>query len=462
VFRPELDADGGGSTVPDARVPDLAAAVVGSGPAGFYTAAALLGRPDLSVRVDMFERLPTPWGLVRAGVAPDHPKIKSIATLFARTATHERFRFFGNVDIGKHIGRDELLDRYDVVVYCVGAPADRALGIPGEQLSGVLGARDFVGWYNGHPDYRDLSINLAVRRAVVIGNGNVALDVARVLVTPPDRLAATDIADHALEALRGSLIREVVIVGRRGPAQAAFTSPELRELAELTGAAVLVDPAQVASIDVERLPHVPRHNLQILRDFAQLRPVNGSRRVSLRFLTAPIEIRGTDRVESIVLGRTELDAEGHAVDTGEREDLPAGLVLRAAGYRGVPVAGVPFDDAAGVIPHRDGRVEGGEREYVAGWIKRGPTGIIGTNKKDAVDTVHTLVADLPSDPALSRAVDPDVVESWLRERQPDLVDLAGWAAIDAAEREAGARQGRPRVKLCTWADLLAAARQVRV
>jgi ferredoxin--NADP+ reductase len=448
--------------VPDPRLPDLAAAVVGSGPAGFYTAAALLGLPDRNVRVDMFERLPTPWGLVRAGVAPDHPKIKSISALFARTATHERFRFFGNIEGGMHVGRDELLDRYAVIVYCVGAPADRALGIPGEQLPGVLGARDFVGWYNGHPDFRDLSMDLAVRRAVVIGNGNVALDVARVLATPPDRLAATDIADHALEALRGSLIRDVVIIGRRGPAQATFTSPELRELADLTGAAVLVDPAQVTSIDAESLPHVPRHNLQILRDYARSRPVNGSRRVTLRFLTAPIEIRGAGRVESIVLGRTELDSAGRAVDTGEREDLPAGLVLRAAGYRGVRVVGVPYDDAAGVIPHRGGRVEGGEREYVAGWIKRGPTGIIGTNKKDAVDTVHTLAADLAAAPTPSRATEPDVVESWLRERQPDLVDLAGWAAIDAADRAAGDRQGRPRVKLCTWPDLLAAARSVRV
>lgn len=448
--------------MPDPRVPDLAAAVIGSGPAGFYTAAALLGLPDRNVRVDMFERLPTPWGLVRAGVAPDHPKIKSIAALFARTASHERFRFFGNVEVGRHVSRDDLLARYDVVVYCVGAPADRALGIPGERLPGVIGARDFVGWYNGHPDFRDLTVDLDVHRAVVIGNGNVALDVARVLATPPDRLAATDIGDHALDALRGSLIHEVVVIGRRGPAQATFTTPELRELAELTGAAVLVDPVQVASVDDEGLPHVPRHNLQILREYAGIRPVNGGRRVALRFFTSPIEIHGDDRVESIVLGRTELDARGRAVNTGERQTLSTGLVLRAAGYRGVAVPGVPFDEAGGIIPNRDGRVDGGDREYVAGWIKRGPTGIIGTNKKDAVDTVHTLVADLAAHPAPSRAVEPGAVESWLRERQPELIDLEGWAAIDAAELAAGERQGRPRVKLCTWEELLAAARTVRV
>lgn len=448
--------------MPDPRTTDLAAAVVGSGPAGFYTAAALLELPGRPVRVDMYERLPTPWGLVRAGVAPDHPKIKSISALFGRTAAHERFRFFGNVEVGRHIGRDDLLDRYDLVVYCVGAPADRALGIPGEHLPGVLGARDFVGWYNGHPDFRDLTVDVATYRAVVVGNGNVALDVARVLATPPDRLAATDIADHALEALRGSLIQEVVVIGRRGPAQAAFTTPELRELADLTGAAVLVDPAQLTSIDDATLPHVTRHNLEILRDYARIRPVNGGRRIALRFLTSPIEMRGTGEVESIVLGRNELVADGRAVDTRDRQTVSAGLVLRAVGYRGVAVPGVPFDEAAGVIPNQDGRVIGGDREYVAGWIKRGPTGIIGTNKKDAVNTVHTLAADLAARPTSSLAARPDAVESWLRSRQPELIDLDGWAAIDAAERAAGEQQGRPRVKLCTWQELLAAARTVRV
>ncbi len=448
--------------MPDPDVPDLAAAVIGSGPAGFYTAAALLGLPDRNVRVDMFERLPTPWGLVRAGVAPDHPKIKSIAALFARTAAHERFRFFGNVEVGIHVDRAELLARYDVLVYCVGAPADRALDIPGEDLPGVVGAGDFVGWYNGHPDFRDVTIDVGTERAIVIGNGNVALDVARILATPPDRLATTDIADHALDALRGSRIREVVVLGRRGPGQAAFTSPELRELAELTGAAVVVDPAQLAGVDEVHLPHVPRHNLQILHDYAAVRPVNGGRRVVLRFLTSPTEVRGRDRVESIVLAHNVLDADGRAIDTGEREVVPVGLVLRAVGYRGMGVPGVPFDDAAGVIPNRDGRVVGGDREYVAGWIKRGPTGIIGTNKKDAVDTVHTIVADLATAPRPSRGADPAMVESWLRERRPELIDLAGWDAIDAAERAAGEQQGRPRVKLCTWADLLAAARSVRV
>lgn len=446
--------------MPNDPVGDLAVAVVGSGPAGFYTAAALLALPEPTVRVDMFERLPTPWGLVRAGVAPDRPKIKSISELFTRTATHERFRLFGNVDVGKAVTREDLLARYDAVVYCVGAPADRELGIPGEQLAGVVAARDFVGWYNGHPDFRDLTFDLSVRRAVVVGNGNVALDVARILVTPPGRLASTDIADHALDALRFSRIDDVLVIGRRGPAQATFTTLELRELSELTGAAVIVDPRQVDSIDEAGLARIPRHNLQVLREYAHLHPARGDRRVTLRFLTSPVGIRGDGRVESIVLGRNELTADGHPIDTGDRERVPAGLVLRAVGYRGVPVPGLPFDAAAGIVPNRDGRVDGGDREYVAGWIKRGPTGIIGTNKKCAVDTVHTLAADLAGQP--SRGAGPAALEAWLRERQPDLVDLDGWAAIDAAEREAGRRQGRPRVKLCTWDDLLAAARTVRV
>jgi ferredoxin--NADP+ reductase len=453
--------------MPDALLPSCAVAVVGAGPAGFYTAAALLSLPDRQVRIDMYERLPTPWGLVRAGVAPDRPKIKSISALFARTATHERFRFFGNVEVGTRVTRDDLLARYDDVVYCVGAPADRMLGIPGEDLPGVVGARDFVGWYNGHPDFRDLAVDLAIRRAVVVGNGNVALDVARILITPPDRLAVTDIADHALEALRDSLIDDVVVVGRRGPAQATFTTPELRELAQLTGATVVVDPAQVGPMgDEDHLPHVSRHNLAVLRGYAQADPPASGRRVTLRFLASPIEIRGDGRVESIVLGRNTLtdraNGTARAVDSGERQEVPAGLVLRAVGYRGVPLPGVPFDDVAGVVPHRGGRVIGGDREYVAGWVKRGPTGIIGTNKKDAVDTVRTIAADLAARQQPSHASSAAEIETWLRTRQPDLIDLDGWAAIDAAERDAGEPVGRPRVKLCTWDELLEAARVVRV
>jgi ferredoxin--NADP+ reductase len=456
-----------GQTLPNAHVADRAVAVVGSGPAGFYTAAALLALPDPLIRVELYERLPTPWGLVRAGVAPDHPKIKSISAQFTRTAGHERFRWLGNVEVGLDITRDELLARYDAVVYCVGSPADRVLGIPGEDLPGTAAARDFVGWYNGHPDFRDLTFDLTVRRAVVIGHGNVALDVARILSTPPDRLAATDIADHALEALRGSRIDDVLVIGRRGPAQASFTTPELRELADMTGAEVVVDPTQLGPVgDDDHLAHVPRHNLEVLRRYATADRASSDRRVTLRFLTSPVEIRGEGRVDSIVLGRNTLidngDGATQAVDTGEREVVAAGLVLRAVGYRGVPILGVPFDARAGIVPNRDGRVEGSDREYVAGWIKRGPTGIIGTNKKCAADTVRTIVADLAAQPGPSRTPDPDAIETWLRQRQPELVDLEGWAAIDAAERRAGEPLGRPRVKLSTWDELLATARTVHV
>ncbi|HEY7815585.1 MAG TPA: NADP oxidoreductase, partial [Nakamurella sp.] len=373
----------------------------------------------------------------------------------------------GNVEVGLDITRDELLARYDAVVYCVGSPADRVLGIPGEDLPGTAAARDFVGWYNGHPDFRDLTFDLTVRRAVVIGHGNVALDVARILSTPPDRLAATDIADHALEALRGSRIDDVLVIGRRGPAQASFTTPELRELADMTGAEVVVDPTQLGPVgDDDHLAHVPRHNLEVLRRYATADRASSDRRVTLRFLTSPVEIRGEGRVDSIVLGRNTLidngDGATQAVDTGEREVVAAGLVLRAVGYRGVPILGVPFDARAGIVPNRDGRVEGSDREYVAGWIKRGPTGIIGTNKKCAADTVRTIVADLAAQPGPSRTPDPDAIETWLRQRQPELVDLEGWAAIDAAERRAGEPLGRPRVKLSTWDELLATARTVHV
>lgn len=442
-----------------------AVAVVGAGPAGFFAAAALLALKEQEVRVDMFERLPTPWGLVRAGVAPDHPKIKSVSAQFAKTAAHERFRFFGDIEVGTDVTRDELVDRYDAVVYTVGAPTDRRLGVPGEDLPGSVAAVDFVGWYNGHPDFHDRGFDLEVRRAVVIGNGNVALDVARILSTPPQRLASTDIADRALDVLRRSTIEEVVVVGRRGAAEAAFTTAEVRELAEMTGATVQVDPADVAATDGEAdLPVVAQRNLQALREYAAQAPTAGGRRISLRFLRSPVEIRGVDRVEAVVLGANRLEGGSagnpRAVDTGGREVIEAGLVLRAVGYRGAALSGVPFDERRGVIPNTAGRVDGGNREYVAGWAKRGPSGIIGTNKRCAVDTVRTLVADIGDRPA--RGVDADVVEAWLRERCPELVDLSGWAAIDAAECRAGEPQGRPRVKLCTRDGLRAAAGPVRV
>ncbi|GAA5172453.1 ferredoxin--NADP(+) reductase FprA [Pseudonocardia eucalypti] len=442
----------------------LNVAVVGSGPSGFYAAGALLDTEDLDVRVDMFERLATPWGLVRAGVAPDHPKIKSVSAVYAKIAAQESFRFFGNVEVGKDVLREELTERYDAVIYAVGTPTDRKLGIPGEDLPGSVAAVDFVGWYNGHPDFADLTFDLDTERAVVIGAGNVALDVARILCSPVDRLARTDIADHALEALRTSRITEVLVVGRRGPAQAAFTTPELKELPEFTESGVDVDPEQVAEgPGDEELSRVAKRNLGVLREYAAGGLDLGQRHIKLRFLRSPIELRGDGHVQELVLGHNELrtDPEGwvSARDTGVREAVPTGLVLRAVGYRGLPLDGLPFDDRKGVIPNDRGRVEQSEREYVVGWIKRGPTGIIGTNKKDSVETVHRLLEDLADGSVRRHDRDHSFeVEPWLRQRQPNLVTESGWQLIDAAERAAGEPHGRPRVKFCRTDELLAVSR----
>jgi ferredoxin/flavodoxin---NADP+ reductase len=442
-------------------------AIVGSGPSGFFAAASLLkaadSSDDMDVAVDMLEMLPTPWGLVRSGVAPDHPKIKSISKQFEKTAGDPRFRFFGNVVVGEHIEANELAEQYDAVIYAVGAQSDRSLNIPGEELPGSVAAVDFVGWYNAHPNFEQISPDLSGARAVVIGNGNVALDVARILITDPEVLAETDIADHALESLRPRGVEEVVIVGRRGPLQAAFTTLELRELADLEDVDVIVDPADFEGIsdeDAEAAGKTTKQNIKVLRGYADRAPRPGHRRMVFRFLTSPIEIKGEDRVEAIVLGRNELVADESgwvsAKDTGEREELPAQLVVRSVGYRGLPTPGLPFDDKSATIPHTDGRVEGSRNEYVVGWIKRGPTGVIGTNKKDSQDTVDTLIDDLTGAGDRSEFPDDHAVKlaDWLASRQPKLVTSAHWDIIDAHERAAGEPHGRPRVKLPNLTELL--------
>ncbi|ANR90502.1 MULTISPECIES: FAD-dependent oxidoreductase [Mycobacterium avium complex (MAC)] len=444
-------------------------AIVGSGPSGFFAAASLLKAADGSehpdIAVDMLEMLPTPWGLVRSGVAPDHPKIKSISKQFEKTAADPRFRFFGNVSVGEHVQASELAERYDAVIYAVGAQSDRALNIPGEDLPGSIAAVDFVGWYNAHPNFEEATPDLSGSRAVVVGNGNVALDVARILVTDPDVLGLTDIADHALESLRPCGVDEVVVIGRRGPLQTAFTTLELRELGELDNVDVIVDPAQLEGVtdeDVAAAGKTAKQNISVLRDYAKRSPRPGHRRIVLRFMTSPIEIKGDGRVESIVLGRNELvtDETGRvsARDTGEREELPVQLVVRSVGYRGVPTPGLPFDEKTATIPNTGGRVEGSRNEYVVGWIKRGPTGVIGTNKKDSQDTVDTLLADLANAGPDGLADFPDDhadrLADWLASRQPKLVTTAHWELIDAHERAAGEARGRPRVKLPSLAKLL--------
>jgi ferredoxin--NADP+ reductase len=435
----------------------LRVAVVGSGPAGFYAAGALLGA-DVPVEVDMIERLPTPWGLVRLGVAPDHPKIKSVSRAFEKIAAQPGFRFLGNVEIGRDISHDELLELYDAVVYAVGAQSDRRMGIPGEDLPGSWAATEFVAWYNGHPDFQELEFDLSGERAVVIGNGNVAVDVARMLALTPEELSPTDTTDAAIEAFNGSGITEIVMVGRRGPAQAAFTTPELQELGELAGADVVVDPADLEG--AEATDTNSERNLVVLREYAARAASGKPKRLVLRFLQSPVAILGDERVEAVELVRNRLEADEsgslRAVPTGEHETLPAGIVFRSVGYRGVELAGLPFDERTGTIPNDRGRVAPGV--YAAGWIKRGPSGVIGTNKKDATETVELLLEDLGDAPRKGRTAEE--VEAFLAERVPRLVMYRHWTTIDELERAAGEKLGRPRVKLCTWDELLDAAERV--
>jgi len=431
-------------------------AVVGSGPAGFYAAGALLSA-DPPAEVDMFDRLPTPWGLVRLGVAPDHPKLKTVSRAFERIAEQPGFRFLGNVEFGRDIHHADLVRLYDAVIYAVGAQTDRRLGIPGEDLRGSWAATEFVAWYNGHPDYQQLDFDLSVERAVVIGNGNVALDVARMLALTHEELEPTDATDASIAAIASSPIREILVVGRRGPAQAAFTTPELHEMGELAGADVIVDPAELQGAQPKGTN--AERNVTVLQEFAAREPEGKPRRVVFRFFRSPVAILGEERVEGIELVRNELDADERAMPTAEHESLPCGLVFRSVGYQGVELPGVPFDPATGTIPNEGGRVEPGV--YCAGWIKRGPTGVIGTNKKDATETVELLLEDAPAgrlDPKPDATA--PAVDALLDERGVRVVEYAGWMAIDEMERAAGEKVGRPRVKLCTWDELLATAERV--
>jgi ferredoxin--NADP+ reductase len=452
----------------------LRIAIIGSGPAGFYAAEQLLNARDVDVTVDMFERLATPWGLVRAGVAPDHPKIKAVTRRYEKTATKDGFRFFGNVEVGRELPVEELRAHYHAVLYAFGASGDRRLGIDGEDLPGSHSSTEFVAWYNGHPDFVDHEFDLTATTAVVVGNGNVALDVARMLALPRDTLAATDVADHALDALAGSSIEEVVVLGRRGPAQAAFTTPELIELSELAQADVIVDPGDM-QLDpaseriVEEADAQTKKKIEVLHGYAASEPHGHDRRIVLRFFASPLEIVGSERVEGVRVGRTELvdDGEGRlrAVVTEAEEMIPCQLVFRSVGYRGTPLPGVPFDERSATIPNDHGRVldgPGGEQrlgEYVSGWIKRGPSGIIGTNKKDSQDTVDALVEDHAAGKIPTPAVgDPDAILTVLAERAPDHITYAHWEAIDEHERGLGELHGRPRVKLVRHEHLHEVAR----
>jgi ferredoxin--NADP+ reductase len=438
----------------------LRVAVVGSGPAGFYAAGALLSA-ETPVEVDMIERLPTPWGLVRLGVAPDHPKLKSVSRAFEKIADKPGFRFIGNVEIGRDLTHGDLLALYDAVIYAVGAQTDRRLGIPGEDLPGSWSATEFVAWYNGHPDFQGLPFDLNVERAVVIGNGNVALDVARMLALTPEELAPTDTTDPAIDAIGSSTLREIVVLGRRGPAQASFTTPELHELGDLAGADIVVDPAELEGAEPEGTN--AERNLEVLREFASRSPTGKPKTIRLRFFVSPVAIHGDERVESVEVVRNRLeerDGRLVAVPTDERETIPAGLVFRSVGYRGVALPDVPFDEKRGTIANEGGRVLEAPGVYCAGWIKRGPTGIIGTNKKDATETVELLLEDVREGRLVPKGTTAEAVDALLDERGVRRVLYEGWTSIDEHERTAGEKLGRPRVKLVSWDALLDAAERV--
>jgi ferredoxin--NADP+ reductase len=447
----------------------LRIAIVGAGPAGLYAADHLLRKPDLALTIDVFNRFPTPFGLVRDGVAPDHQSIKAVVRIFDKVLADPRVRFFGNVTYGVDLHHRDLKRRYHQIVYAVGAQADRRMSIPGEDLPNSFPAISFVGWYNGHPDYRDLPADLSCERAVVVGNGNVAMDVTRILATPPEALAGTDIADHALERLRRSRIREVVVLGRRGPAQASFTTPEIRELGKLEGVEATVDsrsleldPVSQAELEEDR---TAKANLKILHGYAAHTQHTAPRRILLRFLASPAEIIGEDgRVAALKVERNELvvDANGalRSKGTGQFEIIRAGLVLRSIGYRTVPIEGVPFDHATSTINNIAGEVVRGE--YVVGWAKRGPTGLIGNNKPDSAATVEAMLADLPLLQRHGEARrDPSAIEALLRERGIDYVTYRDWQILDRHEVAAGRAEGRPRVKVTTVPEMMAIIREGR-
>ncbi len=447
----------------------LRVAVIGAGPAGFYATHALL-RSSVKVSVDLFERLPSPYGLVSYGVAPDHPVVKSKSVTFDLIMKHEAVRYFGNVTLGQDITHGELKRHYDAIIYTVGASSDKSLGIPGENLPGSLSATEFVAWYNAHPDHADLDPPLDAQHAAVIGMGNVALDVTRALLKDPDALAESDMAGYAVDALRRSSVTDVHILGRRGPSQANFTPKELREVGELLGVDIVVDPSDLESDQEGTLGDAlgakqTRRNVELFTEYSRAHKPRTNKRVHIHFFVSPVEIRGDGRVQGLKLERNRLEPKGDrfsAVGTGEFESLDIGLLLRSVGYRSQPLAGVPFDEKRGVISNESGRVTTLEGEvitgeYTSGWVRRGPSGVIGTNKIDAEEVVAHLLADLPTLPR-ARVPEPDAVNRLLGAQGVRYVTKEGWRRIDRAERRAGGLQsGRWRVKFASVEAMLEAA-----
>jgi ferredoxin/flavodoxin---NADP+ reductase len=449
----------------------LRAAIIGSGPSGFYAAEHLLKQVGTTIQVDMFDRLPTPFGLVRGGVAPDHPKIKSVTKVYDRVAANPNFRFFGHVEFGTDIVYTELAKHYHAIIYAVGAQTDRRMDIPGEELPGSHPATEFVAWYNAHPDFCDYEFDLSVENVAVIGLGNVAMDVIRILARTTEELAETDIADYALEALKRSKVKNIYVLGRRGPAQAAYTNPEIKELGELADAEVIVS-AEDANLDPYSQQFIESgadrtavKNVEVLQSYASRGDTGKTCKIIMRFLVSPVEIIGTDKVEAIKIVKNELqpDDKGNLKPrpTGEYETIPVGLVFRSVGYQGVALPGVPFNEKAATIPNDKGRVQnaaGGEAvigNYVVGWIKRGPSGVIGTNKPDAVETVEALLEDfragkllVPSDP------EPHAVTALLDNRHIRYVSYADWLLLDAIEQQRGASRNAPRLKFSRVDEML--------
>jgi ferredoxin--NADP+ reductase len=452
---------------------DLHVAIVGAGPSGFYAAEALQ-KAVPGIRIDMFDRLPTPHGLVRGGVAPDHPKIKSVTRVFERIASDPGFRFAGNVRVGTDVAPAELREHYDAVLYAVGAETDRRLGIPGEDLAGSHAATALVGWYNGHPDYRDATFDFTAEAAAIVGLGNVAMDVTRILARPVADLAATDIADHAARELAASRIRTIHVIGRRGPVQSSFTTPELRELGELGDVDVVVDPRDLeldpvsAAWLAEGGDRNAEKNLDVLREWSTRPPTGARRRIVFHFGVSPTALLGTDHVEAVRVMHNLLEPDGRgsvrAVPSGRTEDIPVQLVFRSVGYRGVEIPGLPFDAEQGLLPNAEGRVveHAGSHTaldgvYACGWIKRGPSGVIGTNKVCATQTVDHLLADVVAGRVAPARRPADDLLAALARRGARIVAWTDWQRIDEAETGAGKAVGKPREKITRVDDLLRAA-----
>jgi ferredoxin--NADP+ reductase len=466
-------------TYPGTTTQPLRVAIVGSGPAAFYAVEYLFRQVGLNVEVDMFERLPTPFGLVRGGVAPDHQKIKTVTKAYDQIATDPRFRFYGNVEFGRHVTLADLREHYHQIVYATGAQTDRRMGLPGEDLRNSHAATEFVAWYNGHPDYRHLQFDLSQERAAVVGVGNVAIDVARILCRTPDELRTTDIADYALEALSHSHVKEVYLLGRRGPAQAAFSNPEIKEVGEMEGAEPIVLPEEAELDELSKSAIASsadrslRKKVEILQGYAVRQSTSKARKLHIRFLVSPVELIGDEsgQVVQMKLVKNVLVASEtgtlNAKATDQFEELPVGLVFRSVGYRGVPLPDVPFYERWGVILNEQGRVLDPEAkqprvgEYTTGWIKRGPSGVIGTNKPDAVETVTCMLEDLTQAHVL-HPVQPEArcVEDLMRQRQPHYFSYADWQRLDEMEVARGKAQGRPRVKFISVEEMLGALGRV--